>query len=141
MHQLIPFIIHHWPLWVAFVVVLLAIFANEYLLQKKRPALLSTAAAVHQINHQSAHVIDIRPVEDFKQGHIVDAIQALPEAFKQSRMDKYKNKPVILVCTRGLTAATLATQLRTQGFTQVMVLDGGMTAWRAAGLPLIKGKK
>jgi rhodanese-related sulfurtransferase len=55
-------------------------------------------------------------------------------------MEKYKTKPVILVCARGLQSVVVATQLRSKGFTQPMILAGGITAWQAAGLPLVKGK-
>lgn len=140
MTQFIAFIVHHWPLWVALSVVLVTILINECFIQKKRPRSLSAQQVIQKINHDDVILVDIRAAEDFKKGHIINSMHALPDNFKQGRMDKYKTKPLILVCNRGISAATLATQLRKQGFTNPMILEGGITAWRTAGLPL-KNKK
>lgn len=85
-------------------------------------------------------VIDLRDPETFRKGHIIDAIRANPEDFEEQRMEKYKAKPLILVCARGLQSAQLAAKLREKGFTQPLVLAGGIAAWQAAELPTIKGK-
>lgn len=140
MEQLTQFVTHHWQLWLALIVVLIVIFIHELISQKKRGKELSTAAAVEMINHENAVIMDIRDAEAFRTGHIIDAIHALPDDFSQQRMDKYKTKPIILVCARGLQSAPLAAKLRTQGFTQPMVLAGGISAWQTDNLPLIKGK-
>jgi rhodanese-related sulfurtransferase len=138
MGQLAQFIVNHWPLWLAFILLLLCVFINELITQKKRAKSLSTAAAVLMMNHEGASVIDLREQDAYRAGHIIDAIRSTAEDFKQQRMDKYKNKTFILVCTRGLQSAELANKLRTQGFANAMVLAGGMTAWQEAGLPIVK---
>lgn len=140
MDQIGQFISNHWELWLALIVILLFIFINELLSQKKRAKELSPAAVVELINHSDAVVIDLRDQETFRSGHITDAICASADDFQKSKMDKYKTKPLVLVCARGLQSSALASKLRTQGFTQPMVLSGGLTAWQAASLPLIKGK-
>lgn len=138
MEHLGQFISNHWGLWLALIVILLLIFINELLSQKKRAKELSTAAAVDMINHGDAVVFDIRDQEAFRKGHIIDSTRVTAEDFSQPRMEKYKQKPFILVCTRGVQAASLAAKLREQGYSQPMVLAGGITAWQAAGLPLVK---
>ena len=140
MGQLGQFITNHWALWLALVVILIAVFTNELISQKKRAKELSPNAAIDLINHENAVVIDLRNPELFRAGHIIGAICAPADDFSQKRMEKYKTKPLILVCARGLQSATVATKLRTQGFTQPVALAGGITAWQAAGLPLVKGK-
>lgn len=140
MEQLVSFIINHWGLCLALVIVLSLILINELLDQKKRAKQLSPAAAIELINHQNATVFDLRDAETFKKGHIIDAIRVSVDDFKQQRMEKYKPKALILVCAQGIQAATLATQLRAEGFKEPMVLAGGVAAWQTAGLPLVKGK-
>ena len=140
MHLLGQFIINHWVLWLALVVVLLLIFINEKLAQTKRAKELSPQTAVNLINNDNAVVIDLRDTDTFRKGHIIDSIRATADDFNQQRMDKYKEKPLILVCARGLQSGSLAAKLRGQGFSQPMVLAGGIDAWKAADLPLIKGK-
>jgi rhodanese-related sulfurtransferase len=140
MEQLIQFATRHWQLWLILVVVLAVIFINELISQKKRAQELSPAAAVGMINHENAVVIDLRDPEAFCAGHIIDAVHSPAKDFVPQRMEKYKTKPLILVCARGLQSAALAAKLREQGFAQAMILAGGMTAWQAENLPLIKGK-
>ncbi|WP_028388145.1 rhodanese-like domain-containing protein [Legionella fairfieldensis] len=140
MGQLGQFIINHWALWLALVGILVFIFINESLAQRKRAKELSPQAAVNLINHDNAVVVDLRETEAFRKGHIIDAILATPDDFSAQRMDKYKAKPLILVCARGLQSASLAAKLKEQGFLQLFVLAGGIAAWQAAELPLVKGK-
>ncbi|STX43548.1 Rhodanese sulfurtransferase like protein [Legionella donaldsonii] len=140
MEQLGQFVVNHWGLWLALVIVLLIIFINELQTQKKRAKELSPQAAVNLINHENAVVIDLREAEVFRNGHILDAIRATADDFNEQRMDKYKTKPLILVCARGLQSSQLATKLREKGFTQPMALAGGMAAWQTAELPVVKGK-
>ena len=141
MEQLEQFVTHHWQLWLALIAILALIFINELLAQKKRAKELSTAATVEMINHEQAIVIDLRDLEAFRAGHIIDAIRTAADDLNQQRIEKYKTKPVILVCARGLQSAALAATLRKQGLTQpIMVLAGGMAAWQEANLPMVKGK-
>lgn len=140
MSQLSEFVTHHWPLWVALVIILVVIFINELISQKKRGKELTTASAVEMMNHENAVVIDIRDADAFRAGHIIDSILASAEDFNQERMNKYKSKPVIIVCAKGLQSSTLAAKLRQQGFEQPMSLTGGIAAWQAENLPLVKGK-
>ncbi len=140
MQHLEQFITNHWTLWLALVIILLLVFINELLTQKKRAKELSPASAVDLINHEDAVVIDTRDAELFRAGHIINAISASADDMTQPRMEKYKAKPVILVCARGLQSPALAAKLRTLGFIQPMVLAGGINAWSAANLPLVKGR-
>jgi rhodanese-related sulfurtransferase len=140
MSQLSQFIINHWELCLALIMVLLFILINELYAQKKQAKALSTAEAIALINHEDAVIVDIREPDAFRAGHVIHSIRVAADEFNQKRMDKYKAKPLILVCTRGVQSATLASQLRAQGFMQAMSLSGGITAWQEANLPLVKGK-
>ncbi len=140
MGQLGQFILNHWTLCLALVVVLISISINELLMQRNRAKSISPTVAIELINHENAIVVDMRDAETFRGGHIIDAICSPEGDFNQKSMEKYKTKPIILVCARGIQSAALATKLRTQGFTQPMVLAGGISAWQTAGLPLVKGK-
>jgi rhodanese-related sulfurtransferase len=139
MEHLGQFIINHWQLWLALIVILLLTFINELIIQKKKAKELTPQAAVDLINNENAVVFDLRDKEIFKQGHIIDSINVKSEDFDQQKMDKYKNKSLILVCARGLQSQSLANKIRTQGY-QPQVLSGGIMAWQNADLPLVKGK-
>lgn len=140
MSQLGQFIINHWVLWALLAAVLIVIFINEYLELQKQGQEVDPQTAVKLINNDNAIVIDLRDEESYRQGHIINAIRTTPDSFNNKSMDKYKTKPIILVCARGLESKNLAIKLRQQGFTHPTVLSGGMSAWQNADLPLVKGK-
>lgn len=140
MHQIEAFVINHWDLWLALVIVLFLIFINERVTQNKRPSMLSPAGLVELINHQNGLVIDIREQEIFRKGHIINAIRVSQDDLESEGLTQYKDKPIVLVCARGAQAETVASKLRTQGYAKVSVLDGGIAAWSAANMPLVKGK-
>ncbi|KTC65552.1 Rhodanese sulfurtransferase like protein (plasmid) [Legionella adelaidensis] len=141
MAQLQQFILNHWMLWVALIVIVVFILINEVISNKKKAKELSPSAAVNMINSQDAVVIDLRDAEAYKTGHIVNSIRATAEDFSQQKMSKYKDKPLILVCPRGVQSSSLANKLRIQGYSNPMVLSGGISAWSAANLPLVKKTK
>lgn len=140
MEQLIQFSSKHWSLCLALIVILFIIFINELLSQKRKEKELSTAGAIEMINHNDAIVIDIRDIKAWQAGHIIDSIHASEDDFTQQRMDKYKPKPILLVCAKGLQSPALAVKLRRLGFSDPMVLAGGIAAWQSDNLPLVKGK-
>ena len=55
-------------------------------------------------------------------------------------LEKYKDKPIIVVCAAGVTAAKVASQLVKANFSQVKLLKGGMNSWTGAGLPTTQSK-
>ncbi len=137
MEHLNQFIIKHWLLCVAFIVVLLLTLINEWLRQKKNAKELSPQAAVDLINNEEAVVIDLRSKEAFKKGHIIDSVNAQADDFAQAKMNTYKDKKIILVCDRGTQAISVAATIQTQGY-KPFILSGGITAWQNADLPLVK---
>ena len=139
MQQLIEFATHHWALVGVFIVLLIFVFWEEAR-SKGLGARLTCSQATRLINSEDAVVFDIRSINDFKKGHIVNAIN-LPEAnSNMEKLNKYKKKPIILVCNNGQKSGGLAMKLKKQGFAQLQVLSGGISEWTRAGLPLTKEK-
>jgi rhodanese-related sulfurtransferase len=50
-------------------------------------------------------------------------------------------RKVVVVCRSGNRAKQAAAKLVAAGLGDVAVLDGGMMAWQAAGLPVVRGRK
>jgi rhodanese-related sulfurtransferase len=48
-----------------------------------------------------------------------------------------KDRPIITTCTLGMVACIAARTLKDYGFTDVKILEGGNSAWKEAGLPLL----
>lgn len=92
------------------------------------------------INGGKAIIVDVSDAAEFGAGHLRDAKHiALAELDKRiGELDKFKNKTVIVVCQSGARSGRAAGLLEKAGFADVQNLDGGMTAWKAAGLPVAK---
>jgi rhodanese-related sulfurtransferase len=49
-----------------------------------------------------------------------------------------RKNPLILVCETGASSRKAISEVQKLGFTEVGALDGGVQAWQAAALPLVK---
>lgn len=121
-------------LWLTALVMLLASFG--------RAAAKSIAPQqlTDLVNREDAVVLDIRPQADFAKGHIVGAVSA-PMAKLDSQLkdlERYKTRPVIVVCQSGMTATNAAKLLKKHGFEQLFLLNQGMQGWLADNLPVTK---
>ena len=104
---------------------------------------VSVADAVKMINRKDALLIDVREPDEYASGHIPQA-RNLPAGQIKDRLkeiEKFKAKPVIVLCRNGQRSGTVATTLRTAGFAEAFKLRDGLTAWEQANLPLQKGAK
>ena len=101
---------------------------------------LSTTQATHLINREEALVVDVREPNEFAGGHVLGA-KNLPLARLDSPgadLAKRKDRPVIVYCDGGERGTKAAAALKRQGFTRVVNLSGGISAWQQAGLPVEK---
>jgi rhodanese-related sulfurtransferase len=55
-----------------------------------------------------------------------------------ARLNQWIEKPVIVICAMGNEAPKIGAKLKEKGFKQILVLKGGIQAWKVAGLPLAK---
>ena len=64
----------------------------------------------------------------------VKADQELPQELRDPRLQD-RSRQLIVTCQTGANAARGAKLLKDMGFTNIFLMDGGMQAWKAAGLP------
>jgi rhodanese-related sulfurtransferase len=140
MHILSEFIGNHWELWLAFIVVLIAILITEYLASKKRGTKIDPQSVVAMMNHDNVPVFDLRPLDAFRAGHVLNATRAQKDEFEKDPFLRLKKKPIVLLCDNGILSSQFASELKDKGYNEVYVLNGGMRAWSEADLPVAKGK-
>lgn len=96
--------------------------------------------ALQLVNHKNALVLDVREENEYKLGHILNStlipLGKLGERIGE--LEKYKDRPIVVVCRSGNRSATACAVLGKQGFSQAYNLAGGVTAWQKANLPLEK---
>jgi rhodanese-related sulfurtransferase len=101
---------------------------------------VTTLEATQLINRQDALVLDVREQAEYAQAHILNA-RGLPLSQLEARagdIEKFKDKPVIVYCATGNRSSAAAAVLTKRGFSKVVNLSGGFTAWQQAGLPVQK---
>lgn len=138
MSQLIEFIMNHWLLFLALVVIL-ALFGMSII----RARLLGfnevkPAEAVQLMNRTDLAIVDVREPNEYLDGHLNQALN-IPVGDLDSRMSELetlKQRALLVYCRTGQRAARAAAKLKRQGFTTVYKLDGGVLAWQSANLPL-----
>lgn len=81
------------------------------------------------------HLLDVREPNEWQAGHIVGS-QHIPLGQLRGRLGELpKDRTILAVCRSGSRSDSAARGLRTLGYT-VENLEGGVTAWTQAGLPL-----
>jgi thioredoxin len=82
-------------------------------------------------------ILDVRTPGEFSEGHIQNALNIdwNGSSFDAQVSKLDKNSTVFVYCLSGGRSGSAASQLRSNGFKNVLELDGGMMAWRSAALP------
>lgn len=141
MERLRPFVVENWLLFVALIVILALLFVNLTRSRLLGVREIRTDEAVRLMNHEEAVVIDTRPEEEFAKGHILGAVN-VPFATLTDRVaelkSSYGDRPVIVCCEHGRQSGQAGAALKKNGFARPLGLAGGLTAWRGAGLPLVR---
>ena len=82
-----------------------------------------------------AIIIDVRTLDEYNTGHIVDAINIPVDNI--GSVDYDKDTVIIVYCASGVRSANAADALIDLGYTNVYNLDGGLINWGATleGVP------
>ncbi len=85
-------------------------------------------------NKDSVQLLDVRTAEEFKSGHLKNALLAdWKDENEFSRRIGFidKEKPVYVYCLGGGRSAAAADKMRNMGYLRVYELKGGINAWKA----------
>ena len=114
------------------------------LLNKGGGSRITVPQATLLINQRKAVLVDIRDDDFVNNSCMVPnakrvAIKDLKD--KANSLAKAKETPLIVLCQTGARSGAAATVLKAAGYTDVFVLEGGVNAWKEAGLPVKKGQQ
>lgn len=85
-------------------------------------------------------IIDIRTLAEFEDGHLEGArqIDFLRDDFEEKIAKLDRATPYLIHCRSGGRSGRSLATWKKLGFKRIYHLDGGMNAWRKAGLPVVK---
>ena len=96
-------------------------------------------ADAKELQRVGAVIVDVREKSEWDAGHIPKAkhhpLRALPSSMGRLPEDR----TLILVCRSG-NRSTRATKALTKAGFDAVNLTGGVTAWKAAGLPMVNNR-
>jgi len=140
--QLTEFAANHALLAMAFIALLVLTFLNEMKIATRKFTSLTPASAVQLMNNEEDNtlILDVREPGETAGGKITKATQIPVGSVGQriGELEKYKNKHVIVYCKNGTRSGIACKDLSKAGFEHVYSLNGGLTAWQEAHLPLSK---
>jgi len=84
--------------------------------------------------------VDVREPNEFKTGRIPNSRNLTLDKIADGAkgLEKFKSKPILVVCQTGARSAQAVRNLEKQGFTEVVALAGGINAWQQAQMPVEK---
>lgn len=143
MKEMMVFLSNHYvlsALWILLLCLIVTSITREFFSKGKA---ISCLDAISLINKEDALVVDIRPRDYFRKGHITAALSMQAKSLSQTKfvaLKKYKSRPILFVCENGRESANLVNEMIASGLTRVYFLKEGMLSWSDANLPLVTGK-
>ena len=89
---------------------------------------------------EGLQLLDVRTQREFGEGHLANARHA-PVTSLSRELDDLSldaRRRVVAICASGHRSVVAVRLLRRRGFVEAVQLAGGMSAWRAAGLEVIR---
>ncbi|MCH8542525.1 MAG: rhodanese-like domain-containing protein [Alcanivorax sp.] len=137
MDRIFEFAANHYILVSAFFLLWTAFFYTE---SRRGSRPVSPQMATTLVNRNDGVIVDLRDEDDFRKGHIAGSINVPYGKISDrvSELARYKDKPVILVCSLGSHASLAGRQLKNEGFIELHRMRGGIQGWRNDNLPVVK---
>jgi rhodanese-related sulfurtransferase len=130
--RLIEFILNHYMLALALVVVTYLLIQELFDSALKKFGFVSPLIAVTKMNDGNTVVIDVREHDEFTKGHIESAVNLPLSKIKDhtASLEAYKNNQVLIVCQEGTRSSNAGKIITKAGLKDVFVITGGMQAWQ-----------
>ncbi|MBX7249064.1 MAG: rhodanese family protein [Caulobacteraceae bacterium] len=102
---------------------------------------VSPAEIAARLRDGSAVLVDIREPDEFAREHVKGAIAAPLSVFETSHLKLEPDRDVIFMCRTGHRTAVNCSRLSARIEGPAWVMEGGLEAWKAAGLATVADAK
>jgi rhodanese-related sulfurtransferase len=89
---------------------------------------------------ENVSLIDVRTPAEYRALHAEGAVLVPLDQLNAGQFSAQSHGPLYLICASGTRARIAAEKLDAAGLAEPIVIQGGTTAWEAAGLPVVRGK-
>lgn len=124
----------------ALAVVLLVFSVSTAFAESEAPSIAPSELIALRTSATAPVVIDVRTKEEFESGHIPGAVNIPFDEVAKRISEIDAPHGVALYCMLGPRARKGEAALLAAGYTSVLHVEGGLAAWRAAGLP-VEGRR
>jgi len=133
----IEFLGREWALVGSLMILIALMIFND---SRRSGTMVSPQIASGIVNKQDGIFVDVREAKDFRTGHVAGSLNIPFSKFKDSQKDleKYRGKPIILICKYGQTTGPAGKMLVSAGFPNVYRMTGGITEWENSHFPTVK---
>lgn len=89
---------------------------------------------------QAPLLLDVRHADEFRAGHIADALNIPVEQLtsRAGALGAPRDREIVVYCVSGRRAARAQDTLQSLGYSHVRLLDGSLNAWQQRNLPLVR---
>jgi rhodanese-related sulfurtransferase len=104
---------------------------------------VEVAEAADRLNRADAPeplLVDVREVDEFRDVRVEGAALIPMSTFAERHTELPKDRPLLVMCAGGTRSAAATGYLLRSGWTDVVNVEGGITAWQRAGLPVRRGE-
>jgi len=102
---------------------------------------LAPADVADRIKRGKAVLVDIRDADEYARRHIAGALSRPLSDFETAHLRLEPDRDVIFTCRTGMRTEANCHRLNAAVDGKAFVLDGGLDAWAAAGLPVAEDRK
>jgi len=85
-------------------------------------------------------LVDVREIDEFRDVRVGGAALVPMSTFAERHAELPKDRPILVMCAGGTRSAAATGFLLRSGWTDVVNVEGGITAWQRAGLPVRRGE-
>lgn len=101
---------------------------------------LTPAELKAMLDGGTALLVDVREPDEFTAGHIKGAVNLPLSGFSPDKLPAADGKTVVLQCAGGKRSGMALDRCANAQAVIDTHLGGGLSAWRASGLPIVQGR-
>lgn len=98
-----------------------------------------TASRLESGGSDGPILVDVREDDELRAARVAGAIHLPMSSFADRYAELPQNRPLLVMCATGGRSSAATAFLLRNGWSDVVNVEGGITAWQRAGMPVRKG--